>query len=241
MLVISSNTWWAGIKPSQLHYCPQWIPASLCEPIRPPRRARPPLTVPHPLHDLCEPSHGEVEEELSAQEPASLHCSPLFLPSSGQASAPPTSPQHPQTLPMLHRPSLPLEQDRDRVTAMPRPWSGHPAPRPLRAINRPFERTLRTAPLTRPSQTSSLSSSPSGQWRRTTSASFWARSSATASGHRWRIWRREVDEPSRCDLFCSPNVELASSTLHPIAAIFSAATPVSVCRGGRRPRMYRFD
>jgi hypothetical protein len=99
---------------------------------------------------------------------------------------------------------------------------GHPAPLPSLAYKRGLRARLRTQTIPSnlldiiplPMSLSIVVDVDAGKLQST--------GGATASGRRWRNGRWEVDEPSRCDLFCFPNVEPASSTLQPIAALFSA-------------------
>jgi hypothetical protein len=86
------------------------------------------LTRPSPSSAVCATSHDGVEEKRSSLVTVCLHCSPSLPSSPCDASTPPTSPHHLQREPMPQEPSLPLEQDQDHVTAMPRPRSGHPVP-----------------------------------------------------------------------------------------------------------------
>jgi hypothetical protein len=111
---------------------------------------------------LCPDPDHETWKKVALTTSTRHHYSLLFLPSSGQASAPPTSPRHPQTPPMLPRPSRPLQLRR-----RPRPRPHWPPPCPASpAYKRTPASILRLTPLLSTSQTISpplsfpVSSSP---------------------------------------------------------------------------------
>jgi hypothetical protein len=109
-----------------------------------------PLSTPHlPCPDPCRETWKKGGETTG----------PLSFPSASLHDANPREHAYGTLKPsadlanMLPKPPRPALNGARRRT----PTSGHPAPRPLRAINRTVEHTRSTAPLTRPSQTSSPS------------------------------------------------------------------------------------